>query len=419
MRSDGLGSRVTTVPLPIGFHSARERVHLSPHMRFAIRASTGNTRGPQSIEPLIDAVHQAGSRRSPLHLELSADGDHVGVFANVPNDLSGTFVNALQDVSSGYSIAPAEEPVEQDSAASREWCITLRLTPDACMLRTWREFEDRVEHTRADPLSGIISTLRTGRSGRFATCVRLSVRRTTQARYDMVRRTLRRLDRRFLCNRFSTWHRDICTSPFWIVRVLAWSLRLLSIRRDGPPGSDEEKADHHLFECSLLISVRGPPDAARLAHRKLQELAGAFGCFTSHRVRFRSSRLRRDMRIRRSDRFTLCAAEIATLWHPPTEATDSVARLQRTPYPELEPPVWLPSPHRDPDVTELGRVQYRRQRPLRGLFLLTRGATSGSGILRPSGSSNKPPSADASGSGSTTVAGTCSSAGRRAWGSRR
>ena len=48
------------------------------------------------------------------------------------------------------------EPTTARSADVREWTMSLRLAPDACMLRTWQEFEDRVQHVRADPLTGIL-----------------------------------------------------------------------------------------------------------------------------------------------------------------------------------------------------------------------------------------------------------------------
>ena len=53
-------------------------------------------------------------------------------------------------------------------------------------------------------------------------------------------------------------------------------------------------------------------------------------------------------------------AEIAALWHLPTETTDSVARVSRGNFRELEPPNELPAVA-DRDGTVLGRVVFRNE----------------------------------------------------------
>jgi len=74
----------------------------------------------------------------------------------------------------------------------------------------------------------------------------------------------------------------------------------------------------------------------------------------------------------------LSAAEVATLWHPPTESAMSVARLAKAEFREVEPPVWLPPAERSRgglpseeesrDVTLLGRVRFRQQRERFGVW---------------------------------------------------
>lgn len=338
-------------------------------MRFAIQASTGNTKGPQHIEPLLHAVHQVASPRTSLTLEIASNGEHVGLFADVPDELETAFLGHLRDSERGYTATVADQSDAPPSIEKLEWSMALRLTPDAWMLRTWQEFDDRLDPTRADPLSGILSTLRTGRSGRFTTSIRLTIRPAKRSTYARLRRTLHRLDRRFAHDRLADWHRKFCTSPRLIDRVFAGFLRLFSVETNELSRLETMKSDRHLFDCNLTIVVNGPADAKQLARQKLQDISGAFGSFTSHKVMFARSRIRQGAQARTRDRFALCAAEIATLWHPPTEATDAVARLSRSTCPELEPPVWLPSPHNDPDVTELGRVQYRGQKDRFGIKL--------------------------------------------------
>ena len=58
----------------------------------------------------------------------------------------------------------------------------------------------------------------------------------------------------------------------------------------------------------------------------------------------------------------LSAREIATLWHPLTHSAESVSRVQKSEFRELEPPLILSSRKRTTDETLLGRVKFRQQR---------------------------------------------------------
>lgn len=63
--------------------------------------------------------------------------------------------------------------------------------------------------------------------------------------------------------------------------------------------------------------------------------------------------------------FLLTVKEVATLWHPLTESGDTVSRMERPDFREVEPPLIL-TKRTDPD-TLLGRVKFRQQRSQFGI----------------------------------------------------
>nr|WP_255712597.1 DUF87 domain-containing protein [Rhodopirellula sp. JC740] len=129
-------------------------------------------------------------------------------------------------------------------------------------------------------------------------------------------------------------------------------------RRDKPVVLDDPKFNEPLFECRLTVRVEVLKDSSSQVNRKRDEIVATLGRFNA------------DARLKESKQATtslLSAREVATLWHPPTASGDSVARLQRTEFRELEPPQSLASRKGKFDQTTLGRVQYRRQRQQFGI----------------------------------------------------
>jgi len=136
-------------------------------------------------------------------------------------------------------------------------------------------------------------------------------------------------------------------------------------RRGRSPSSEPfDKLNDPLFESWLTIAIAAPADAEDVAQRKLREVAGAFGRFTSDAAFVAVAGMRRPKR-----GFLLTAREISTLWHPLTASGDAVSRMQRSAFKELEPPVCLASRKGRGDETVLGRVQFRQQRNQFGIAM--------------------------------------------------
>ena len=121
------------------------------------------------------------------------------------------------------------------------------------------------------------------------------------------------------------------------------------------------KCNDQLFECHLVVRVVAPTGADAIVRRKLREITGAFGRFTDGQVAFEPGRVRRVSSRWKKRGFLLRPKEVATIWHPPAQSGDSVSRVERSVFREVEPPVHLTSKKRNWSDTILGRVQFRAQ----------------------------------------------------------
>ena len=126
--------------------------------------------------------------------------------------------------------------------------------------------------------------------------------------------------------------------------------------RNRKTGSTDTKLSEPLFECSLSLRANFVADAAPAARKKLGGIEAAFARYNNETL-FTESKP--------DDRGSLLTAtEMATLWHIPTESSDSVARLKRSEFRELAPPLSFPSKKESPGVTVLGRTVFRGQSDL-------------------------------------------------------
>lgn len=337
-------------------------------LRLQIEPPTGNTRGPVYTESLLRALHRANPSRNCLVLELATMNGGVGLTASCPDELKAVFLQEIQDAYPGTTIRMQPSTLLEAERPSRD-CVrytrTLRLNPDVFSLRTYESFLDETDQrTFADPIAGLLSTIRTGSSGRIRCRTQLWLRPASASRQRSAARTTALFQRRFLLKMLRRLFSFYATSYSRADRIFAWLVSRLSRPSNGPEESTNTKPAEPLFECWLHITVAAPRDATVIARRKLREVAGAYGRFNQPQACFMVSRLwygRRPARPRRLG-FLLSPREIATLWHPVTEATDSVSRLHTSAFREVEPPVELLTRSKRVTDTILGRVQFRNQR---------------------------------------------------------
>lgn len=294
--------------------------------------------------------------RHSLSLWIQSRAGQVSYSVDLPDECRRTFLRELQDVYPGCTIEP--DAIMPSSPDRERWGMSLRLSPDVLPLRTFETFiDDADQRTLADPISGMLSSLHTGSSGRVACDLRLTIKPARRSRLVAMDRITRRWQHRFAIAslrevylRWSTDHRFICRR---LAALIWWLAKRERDCRDSP-----DKPGMKLFECRISAFSTVPSDSKPLAIRKLNEIASALGRFTDGTVRFHRFRIAKRDRSHRT--FLMSPREIATIWHPITVSGDTVSRVTRSAFREIEPPIHLAA--NDRSATVLGRVKFRQQR---------------------------------------------------------
>lgn len=329
-------------------------------LRLQIELSVGNTRGPVYTESLLRALHRANPLRKILVLELGCVDGSVGLSALCPDELRSVFLQELQDACPGASVRVVRE--ESPAVTTSTWSVSLRLTPDVFSLRTFETFLDEADQRAfADPVAGLLSTLRTGSSGRIQCRTQLCLRPATAAQQRAAARTADRCRREFPLDILRRLFWNYATSYSLIDRLTVRPLSWWARRVEDRSFDDNRKITEPLFECWLQITVSAPRDAASIARRRLREIAGAYGRFNQADAAFTTSKPRRRSPRSRRIGFLLSPREVATLWHPVTESANGVSRLRLSGFREVEPPLALFTRSQLESDTILGRVRFRDQ----------------------------------------------------------
>lgn len=350
-------------------------------MLLRLRASANNDRGPLYGEQAFAAIHQANVKRLPLGLILGSHQGGVGLFL-VGDDRLQSIIEAqfyAQYPDCALDRLPDDLPKPSEGAASVT--ASMALVPDLFPCRRHSQFEDPLNRVTADPLTGILSALarleRDGFEGRVEFVARPAGRR----RITRARHCLRGLSHPFFRSkpRLAQFYAEAATSPRRSRRIIA---RLLSLPTRKPSEQSRydptsvsasrlhdreddlqaaaDKLGRLLFEARLTVSLSFPTSREKEATRRLGELAGALGHFSSPRgASFVASRPTK--RKPRESWFLLSTEELATLFHPPNHTVrgSSVARVQSR---ELEPPTALRAQNSRPDIVCLGLSQFRDER---------------------------------------------------------
>ena len=305
----------------------------------------------------------------------SFDGE-VGLAIECGDELRNVIVPELQDAYPGLEVRVHREEGSQSDTVTRS--LTLRLSPEIYPLRTIDTFVDEPERELADPIGGLLTAVRTGQSGRIECSIRLRIARASTRQVRRHRKIIARLEQGFHAEdwrrRYARLSCDHRPSRRWMGWLLGRLTRTAASRRSEWPLKEAEG----LFACQLVVECRAPADAAQIAGNRVLEMAAAFGRFSTDECRFitcrdlpqRTQRVFKSfhsLRTRRPPRFILSAKEIATLWHPPVVSADSVSRVSKSIFKELEPPLRLASKKGSGGLTLLGRLKFRRERQQFGI----------------------------------------------------
>ncbi len=196
-----------------------------------LHAPADQVRGPQYLEAALDAWHQTSDRRRrSITLAMAWDGDQVRLSLDGPAESLRPLVEQLADAYPDCRFTRVAEEIPETPAS---WSARLRLTPDVFPLRTFTQFEDRLNRNLADPLSGLLSALRTvGKAGGRPE-MRITIRPAVRRHIAHNQKAIRRLQRGFPFAGLSDHYAALATSHRPTLRLLGRCLSRLS--PGGPP----------------------------------------------------------------------------------------------------------------------------------------------------------------------------------------
>lgn len=358
-------------------------------MLISITVPGGNLRGPQYMEQVLAAIHQANPRRLPVTLSYASYRATVRLLCAVPSHLASVALAHLGAHYPDATIERLDDTTLTPLSGHHVLFVDLRLAPDIFPLRRYTQFEDPLNRTTADPLAGIFAALMPGLPDDCTARIDVMVRPAPSHRVRQARRALRTLSRPFF-----TAHPSLArayalaaTSPSPALRHTITAVTAVTVGHAAavraPNASSSrthdreedlqaamDKVGRHLFEAHLRLTVAAPPASLLRAREKLAWLTSALGPFTSpHLASFRPSApgyARYEPPLPCGRGFLLSCEELATLWHPAT-ATVRAPAMKVTESRELEPPVSLPTTTSAAGLASLGVTKYRSRRMVFGI----------------------------------------------------
>lgn len=333
------------------------------------------------MERALASIHQTDRGGEPVTLSYAVVDDRVALLVRFADQIEELVSNPIAANYPNCSLTTIEEP-SGAPPGWETWSVELELCPELFPILRHAQFEDLLNHTFADPVSGILRSIRPADDARCRIEIRLipaSPRRRRKAQ-----RAIRLLDREFfrVHHRLAEFYAEHVTKGSG--RVPAWLLGILArqspheartpLDTSGSRLHDREehlqaaydKIGGHLFETHICLIAQARGDSA-LALDRLREMAGAFGAFTQSRLAtFRVRHVRKGVPKRPSRRGSLLShEEIATLFHPPTTSV-SAEKMRTTEFTELEPPpIFLTGT--EPTAVTIGRVLFRDDERLIGI----------------------------------------------------
>ncbi len=345
-----------------------------------LSAPATNDRSPRYMERALAAIHQAHSHDAVM-FRYGTTGSRVGLFIEFPDRLEELVADPIAANYPNCTLAAAS--LDNVPSGSATWSAELQLVPELFPILRHAQFEDLLNGTFADPVSGILRAVMPGNG--IACCVAIHIVPASRRRQRAAQRAFRLLDRDFFRrhHRLAEYYAEhITRRRGWL---LAWLLGVLARQSPHPVRTTLEtsasrlhdreedlqaassKIGGHLFETHIQLVAYAPAGAERVAMERLQQLAGAFGTFTQSRLaRFHMTRVRRGAPARPAGEGSLLShEELATLFHPPT-ATAAAERMQTMEFRELEPPPEFRS-GTEPGAVRIGRVLFRGDERMIGM----------------------------------------------------
>ena len=151
----GRKRRVNTLPQAA---LVRTLWYASPVFKLLAAPAT-NDRGPRYMERALASIHQADRSGEPVTLLYAVIEDRVALLVRVADHLEEFVTNPIAANYPNCSLTTIAEP---DGAPPgwETWSVELELCPELFPILRHAQFEDLLNRTFADPVSGILRSIR-------------------------------------------------------------------------------------------------------------------------------------------------------------------------------------------------------------------------------------------------------------------
>lgn len=297
-------------------------------MLWTLAVPAGNTRGPRYMAGALAALREGSGRRGVCEFLIAPHGEEVGLGCRMPEKRARQARSLL--LAAYPDLRIDVEPQQPRASKGDCWWTRLRLSPTIAALVREADLIDHYERQFIDPLAALLACMVPGKTSAVRPVVSIVARKAG-----------------------------------WFATRLA----RLQARQRGVP----EKQTGPLWLVNVRLAAFGSTHRKAAAIHKLLELAAAFIPFLPQQGgKLELGRVRHGTlpgRISWWGSWRLTSAELALLWHLPTEGVRT-PQLHVNAWRELEPPPRerLPSPARHADVAVLGRTAFRERRELFGIL---------------------------------------------------
>ena len=327
-------------------------------MRFSITPNSANQDSQQAVAMLLKTLHQANHDRVEFSITSAGEGEGTRLLADVPPTLASLFSANASDLLPNCRVE--QSVVDENSKLPSHQSATVRVVPECFSIL--RDAGDTTNGIRLN--AALISALRTGKAGKIITRLSVRLRPSSPQRRREAVKLSRHIAYHVKSAALDRWYHKQVVRRSKLSRFVTALMRHTPLSRRLPLEQDHLKLESHLYECSIVAEVAGPNGASQQINRKLADIVGSLGAFTSDRVKFASSyKAKAPASFKQSCLMT--PDEIATIWHPPG-ADSKVARVKKSAIQEFEPPPSFANRPNHGD-TIIGRVVYRNEKSLASL----------------------------------------------------
>ena len=308
-----------------------------------LRTPAENERGSQHAEHVIADLMAANTRGRSVSLVYTTSGSETLLALDVASSLLTPLKRSL---AAHYPGVRVSQPGATTTESGEKHSLFLRLVPDTRSLRVTADFEDQLQRTLTEPISGLLAAVADRGEGLHA-----SLRFSLEPCSPRQRRRARRVASlaagplaRWLPAFVDEFAKRANGSLWERLAVLPFSF----LGEGEVPDDTTGKLNDHLYRVTIELRVVAPREKSHLAQKRLASLAAAFSPFeTPGCVAWRVTR--------KPVCSLLSTAELATLWHPPVSETHTDS-MQAAGLPHLPPPVELVDCSKEEGVLPLGKT---------------------------------------------------------------